>query len=285
MAFIFALLTLFGWGVGDVILAVASRRTGFLVAFFWFLLGGFILSLFYLPFAPNVNDYQMLILSFIIGAVHYSGNITYLRALEVGNASLTGAIAGSFPIVTVLLSLIFFGERLNFGQTLGIIFTSIGVILASFKFEEIKKLNLYSIFSDKAVLCSLITMLIWGFAFAFVRIPAENLGWFWATMPGYLLFVPLIFISKIRQPSLAILKDTKSFLPVFLFILFVTMADFSYNIGILHGYTSVVAPVAGSSSVLFVLLTRFFFREKLTRQQKIGIVFSLIGIVLISLSR
>ena len=57
-----------------------------------------------------------------------------------------------------------------------------------------------------------------------------------------------------------------------------------FNLGLTLGYSSLIAPVAGSSPVLFVVLSRFVFKEPLTGQQKTGIIFALAGIVLIGIS-
>ena len=66
-------------------------------------------------------------------------------------------------------------------------------------------------------------------------------------------------------------------------VVLITAADFSYNLGILAGYTSIVAPIAGSYPIVFVALSRLVFKEKLTLIQKSGIVFTLIGIVTIGI--
>ena len=63
-----------------------------------------------------------------------------------------------------------------------------------------------------------------------------------------------------------------------------SMANFAFNLGITYGFTAIVAPVAGSAPVLFVIISRFVFKEALTGQQRLGILFSLAGIVLIGIS-
>ncbi len=60
-------------------------------------------------------------------------------------------------------------------------------------------------------------------------------------------------------------------------------ASFSYNFGIDRGLTSVVAPVAASYPTLFVVLAFLVFKDPITRQQILGIVTTLIGIVLLSI--
>ena len=126
-------------------------------------------------------------------------------------------------------------------------------------------------------------MSCWGIYFAFVRIPAEKIGWYWAGFPLFLIAPALLFIKSLRINAPKIFSDRKGFWAVIAYlILTLILADFSYNIGILYGYTSIVAPIAGSSTVLYVLLSRIIFREKLNLQQKIGIISSLAGIILLA---
>jgi len=51
IAIIFAILTYFGWGSGDVLDVAAARRMGALKATFWIYVGGLLISSLYIPFA------------------------------------------------------------------------------------------------------------------------------------------------------------------------------------------------------------------------------------------
>ena len=62
----------------------------------------------------------------------------------------------------------------------------------------------------------------------------------------------------------------------------VRIAEFSYNAGIGKGLVSIVAPIAGANPILFIILAFIFFKDKITRQQILGIITTLIGIVLLS---
>lgn len=60
------------------------------------------------------------------------------------------------------------------------------------------------------------------------------------------------------------------------------IAELSFTVGIAKGYTSIVAPIAGASPVLFVLLAPFVVKDPIIKQQVIGIIITLIGIVALS---
>jgi len=65
--------------------------------------------------------------------------------------------------------------------------------------------------------------------------------------------------------------------------LLISIGGFSYDIAISQGLVAVVAPIASSSVTLFVVLAFIFLKDPITRQQIIGIITTLIGIVLLSI--
>jgi len=285
MAIFFALISLIGWAGGDVFATFATRKLGHLAALFWFFLIGFLMSLFYLPFAGNIPDLGFLLIAFLIGIIHYLvGNYTYFKALEKGNASIVGTISGSFLLVTILLSVTVFQEKLSLPQIIGILTITTGFILTSLNFKEVKRLKLNYLFSDRSIIYAIAAMFSWGFAGAFLRIPVEAIGWFWSDFVVFFLFIPFLFFQKFRKALFIPFKDIKLLAITLFFGLFLSIGDFAYNLGISFGYTSVVAPIAGCYSVLFVFLTRLIFKEPLSRKQSLGIILSLIGIVIISSS-
>src|SRR3989344_2128598 len=217
MAVFFALIALVGWGAGDIFVTLLSRKIGSRKALFLWLLGSFVLASLYVPFAKPISDYPMFIFIFILHLFGLAGTVLYFKALEIGNASLVGTIAGAFPIITVPLSV-------------------------------------------------------------------AKIGWFWSMYPGYLLFVLLALFGFVKKISIGELKNRDNLKLIIPMCLLTLAANFGYNLGITYGYTSLVAPIAGSSPVLFVILSRFVFREKLSGQQKAGIGLALAGIVLIGIS-
>jgi len=284
MAIPFALVALVGWGVGDVFITIASRKIGNGLTTFWWLTFNLILSLLYLPFAPPITNWGMVALALVMGLVGVVSVLWYFRALEIGNASLVGTIAGSFAMITVPLSVILFGEQLVPQQIVGIILILFGLVMATLKKEAIKEIKTGKVFSDPGVGLALVVMLIWGVYWTLIRIPVETLGWYWAGIPTYFYFMLLPIIGVVKGNLLQPLRK-KGALPTLIIATLLTLwGNYSFNIGITYGYSSLVAPVAGASPVLFVILSRFVFRDKLTTQQKVGIVATLSGIILIAFS-
>lgn len=281
MAVFFALLALTGWASGDIFITIVSRKYGNKLTFVYWMMISLILSSLYLPFAGKLPDWSYFGIAAGISFISFLGNFSYFKALEIGIASLIGTIAGSFAIVTVPLSIILFKESLSLAQAVGILFVIVGLVLASLKFEEIKSKKLKNILSDPGVIFALFTMIAWGTYWTLIRIPVEKIGWYYSAIPNYFFFVILLFFHEVKGKMFSVVKDKKILLMCIVMAMFTVVANFSYNLGITYGYTSIVAPIAGTSPVLFVILARFAFKDRLTRQQLAGIISALLGIVMI----
>lgn len=282
-AILFALIAMVAWAVGDVINTYASRDVGGRTAFFWWLICSFIFSSLYIPFAGPITDWYMFLGAIALNLFASSGTMLFFRALEIGNVSLVGAISGSFPLVSVLLSMAVYGETMTVFQVVGFLLIMTGLILASINPQVWKQRHPKHLVSDPGVILALIVFFIWGVYFALVRTPIETIGWFWAGYSGNLFFLVLLLSGRVKKTTLSTVFGKRVLMVIAAAALFSQSANFSYNLGLTVGFTSIVAPIAGSYPVLFVLLSRFFFLDRLSRMQAIGTGLSLVGIVLIGL--
>lgn len=74
-----------------------------------------------------------------------------------------------------------------------------------------------------------------------------------------------------------------AFWPIIISTLLLRFGDFAYNIGISRGLTAIVVPIAGAYPTLFAVLGFLVFKDPIKRQQILGIVITLIGIVTLSM--
>jgi len=82
------------------------------------------------PFSLNRKNLIFLLLSGIATGLSW---LCYFRALQMGPASLVAPIDKLSLIFVVLLSVVFFGERLNLVQWSGVSLMAIGAILIAIK--------------------------------------------------------------------------------------------------------------------------------------------------------
>lgn len=64
--------------------------------------------------------------------------------------------------------------------------------------------------------------------------------------------------------------------------LLLTAALFSFNIALDKGLTAIVVPIASSYPALFAILAYYVFKDRLSKQQVLGVITTLIGIVVLS---
>lgn len=88
---------------------------------------------------------------------------------------------------------------------------------------------------------------------------------------------------KIKRINLEHPNKERALVPLLMNALLLGMGSWSFNFAIDQGLTSIVAPIAGSYATLFVILAFLFFKDPITRQQILGIVTTLSGIVLLSI--
>lgn len=205
--------------------------------------------------------------------------ISLYEGIKVGNASLVGTIAASFAALVVVLSIIFLGDKINFNQTLSIVIIFTGLTLSSL---DLKTFNLRQLVTDRGVPYAFISMIIWAVYFTFIRIPIREIGWFW---PSYIVYwgFPLVLIfMRLKKIELKFPKERGVFISSILGSVLLSVGGFSFNIAVEKGQTAVVAPISGAYPVLFASIAYFVFKDRLNKQQLVGISITLLGILFLS---
>jgi len=281
-AIFFALISYIGWGAGDIFGAIATKKIGGYSLTFWSCIFWLLMPIPFIPFfIHELNNASLGIIAFLLSlnALTLVGLVSFYEGLRKGPVSLVITISASFAALVVIFSTLFLGERLSISQIISIVAIIAGVILSSLNFKEIreKKLRLTT-----GIFLALIAMVLWGITYTFIKIPIREIGWFWSNYFFALLF-PLVFLyMRFRKIKLNLINTRNTFLSTLFNAVFIDLGGFSFNYAISKGLVSIVAPIAGSYPTLSVLLAFIFFKDRITKQQILGIVTTLIGIVLLS---
>lgn len=146
-AIIFALVSYFTWGSGALFEAVAARKINSYSLTFWSFLSSVTLLSFY-AFSQTSSlrtlTPGLLSLNILLGIILIIGCFTYYEAYRSANRAIVGTIAQSFPVVTVILSLIFLNERTSFPQAIAIAVIFIGMFLSMFDVRGFRQKNLFN---------------------------------------------------------------------------------------------------------------------------------------------
>ena len=260
--------------------AIVARRMNSSSLVFWGAVITIILGAFLIPFQIQYLQFYtigLLLFNLFLGVgALFSGTLVYYEALKVGNRALVGTIASSFPFVTVIVSFLFLGERVSSAQFWSMVVIFTGLFLSIINWQRSQ--NWWS----KGIILATVTMVSWGLYFAFLKILIVKVGWFWPNYIAFAFFPVLIVYMRARKIPFEPLTKNKIAMLLIAATFLVRLAEFAYSLGISFGQVAVVAPIAGSNPTLFVLLAFLIFKDPISRQQILGIITTLAGIVLLS---
>ena len=280
VALFFAIAAFVAWGSGDIFNTIVARKSGALYSTFWlFLLGG-VFSLLILPFqwrSLTLFTPPIFLLSLGLSALLVVSGFCFLQALKYGEPTVVGTITGSFVAIVVILSIVFLHEKLIPAQAAAITVIFVGLLLSNISVSALKNREVKP---SKGTAYAILAMLGWGVYFTFIKVPIERVGWF-----------PAEFIAGISGPIIIVLAAWYMHrtipklshggvgLPMTVAALLAAIGTNASNIAYQYGNVAVVAPITGSYPVLFAALAHYIFKEPLSRQQTVGIVVTLAGIV------
>lgn len=284
IAIVFSLIAALSWGTADIFGGLVAKKIGGYSSALWSYILSLVLTSFYVPFAlhqlSNIT-WESIIWLILLTPLGIIPLMSLYEGIKVGNASLVGTIAGASGGLTVILSVIFLKESVNLIQIISIIAILIGLALSSLDF---KSLNFKQMLSDRGVPYALITLITWGVYFAFIKIPINNIGWFWPAYFSWLGFPLVIIFMKIKKIAIEIPKGNKTWSFSVINSLLLAVALFAFNIALSYGQNSIVSPLSSSYPALFAILAYFVFKDRLNKQQILGIIITLGGVISLSLA-
>jgi len=291
MWFIYAIITLLFWAFADLFYKKGASdkyshlKTGIMVGFVM----GIYATIYIVVKGISFNFIDIIkylpvsffyIASMIIG---YKG----LRYLEL---SISSPIQNCSGVITSLLLLIIFKEKLVKLDVVGIIVIAIGVIILSIiekNNKEVKKIDSKKIVRVALLVFPLLYCVLDGMGTFLDAIYLDKLTLisedaalvayeYTFFIYGIICFIYLKFIKK-EEFIIAKEKD-KLFASIF-----ETLGQFFYVFAIAKNSTLAI-PIIASYSIVSVLLSRIFLKEKLDKKEYIAIFVVLVGIVILGIS-
>lgn len=127
-----------GFGFSDFFAAKAVRKINPVQTLFlsWFI-SLVVLAPFVLLNLSSLSIDRLLLLKILFYSFNFAlGNALFYRALEIGPVSITSPVSSSYPLIAVMVAVLFFAESLLLPQYLAIGLIIGGILLASFHFER-----------------------------------------------------------------------------------------------------------------------------------------------------
>jgi len=289
MGILLGLLTAISWGGSDFLARFATHRIGTLRTMLYMQFTGLLLLSIALPWLggwghlADGSGWQPWAWGLLAGALNFFATTTLYRSFEIGKLSIVAPISASYPVLTVLLSLLS-GEHLRAARAIGIAFTLIGVVFVAAgeraphaDDEEGRRRTGKGI---GFAVCSAI-----GFGFLFWL-----LGMRIVPITGATQTVWLIRLTSSILAALLILAVRKPIKPptdrVAGWLLAMGLTDTGAfvlnNFGMRLEQVAVVSVLASLYGAVTVALAAIVLREHVSRWQWLGIVSIFVGIFLIS---
>jgi len=273
----FAFLTLFCWGLKDVLnkrlLAKIDVYSLSLTEYFFaILLMAASLLLFSKPVFPQGDALLLVLFASILGAASI---LAYFKAVQTSKIGLVFAVSSSFPLFSVLFSALFLGEPFQ-----NVYLVSLPLILAALFLLAYRNQG-FSI--GRGVWLALLASISWGAFFTMAKPVALQINAFNASffMEGGVLIVLaacfLAFGKKLVFPPSAELR----WFTFFYVVLFAAGVIFG-NLSFLAIGVSLTSLITATAPALNALMARIFLKEKLTKTQYAGIVLLIASLALLS---
>jgi len=206
---------------------------------------------------------------------------TFYYAISKGEVSLTGTLVAGYPMITVLLSGLFLGERLEPVQYLGVGLVVAGVVLVALPekrmSEKLKDLS----------------WIVWGLACAFLigagdfltKLSINRIGAY-----SHILFLAVVsnpmgglnYLIDRKERSFPDIRRKKA-LPTLTGLVVMSIGTLLFILSFDYGKVSLIAPVSSIYPAIIAVLAAKFLGEKITAKQGTGIGIIVAGLVLIGL--
>ena len=299
MWFIFALFTTLAWGSADLFYKKGSDSNDKFSHLKIVIMVGLVMGIHGLWYmlSNDINFSPVQLIRYFPVSLCYISSMTIgyigLRYIEL---SISSPVQNSSGAITAILLFIFFKQDLGWLEILAIVIISTGVfalaVLEQKKEREervIKKLKInpkYQI-GFLAILFPILYCIIDGlgtFADAIyldeMTLISENDALLAYEFTFFLCAViAFIYCTVIKKQKFNLIKErNKGYAAIF-----ETIGQFFYVFA-MSGSAIIAAPLISAYSIVSVLLSRIFLKEKLTKKQYVVISYVLIGIILLGIS-
>ncbi len=285
IAILFGLGAMLGWGSADFFSKKAIDKVGYAKAMFYMQLSGIFPLLLITLLKPTVlvSITSITLVKLAIFALIYI--IAYLflyLAFEKGQLSIVSPVGSSWSAFAMLFSILIFHEQLSLNIIFWLIIIILGILILSTDLQSLKQ-DIKNIKNFRAgTLYALAEALIIGLYIPFYDNFISNSQ----LNPFFILLIFRIFMTIyafiyafiIKKQKITIsLQDLKllifaGFLDVF--------AYSSFTLGLnLTNHTSIVSVLSATFTIPTIILAQIFLKERITKEQLIGIGLIVAGIV------
>lgn len=277
MGFTLAILATVGFAAVVPVAAASTKRIGSVATLLLLQGMGIPLFLILIPFAPEppVDSHIFGILT--IGILFTFVYLIFLKATKIGTVSVVGTINQLYLVVTTILGVILLQESFTLWKAIGLLCTLSGVFLLGFQLPKKRGDSVKFLAGIPYALLSAFGTGIYLFSLA---LTSRSDGWFLtALFIRVAITVTSFAILLLRHFNFSGLLNRAPW-KLLLLAAACDVAAFSlYNYCIATYEASTVTIITASQAAIIALLSWKFLKEKITRQQLLGIGIVLLGLI------
>ena len=200
--------------------------------------------------------------------------LCYFKALQLGNVNKVTPIDKSSTILTMVLAMIFLGEKVTVLKIIPIVLIGIGTYLMIEKKEDNKqtKDNKWLLFAFGSAIFASLTSILGKVGIEGVE---SNLGTAIRTIVVLIMAWVVVFVTK-KQGEIKNI-DKKSWKFLILSGLTTGLSWLCYYKALQNGEASIVVPIDKSSIIITIGFSYFILKEKLNTKSSLGLILIVVG--------
>ena len=203
------------------------------------------------------------------------------RGMALGPIAVVSPIVASYSALTVVLVVIFLGERLAIDQAVAIAVVFLGVVLASADVRAIAESVRRPLPGVPTALFATVGFALWGSLFAAAARDHDGLALILIGRASAILLLAGVILAMRRSLPAVIAGATASLIVAV--GIFDTLANVAFMLGVRGGHAAIAVTASGLYPVLPAFLGIVRHGERLAPNQYLGILIVVAGLVALGL--
>jgi len=287
IALIAGISGMLGWGISDFFAKKTIDKIGSLKTLIGMqIIGGLLLLVYFLlskSAFPTITGAMLFYVS-ALALLDGAGYLFLYRAFQKGVISIVSPIAASAAGFSVIIAVFLFKESLSLFGLIGVILIFLGILITSTDVRDFKKSFSKANLSN-GVPEAIAVMILLGLWFPlWDRFVGDKEWLFWLILLKLIMGIMLCLYFYITNKGQKLISGYKSVIKI---LVPVAILDALAYLGTTWGYsvtantTSLITVIANAYSLPTIILAYFFLKERISKQQALGIA-SIIGGIIIS---
>lgn len=263
-AIIFALIAMFGFGLGNSITKRYANNLGPVRLLIYRGLFNVLFLGIILLFSLKETTLELESIAFgsVFVSLSYFGLMFFNKAADKGKIGIVVPVVASRTIFAVAVGVMFLDDSLSIGQLIAILVIVLGVMLLSVNFKALKSSNLLS--WKSGVPFAILAAFFWGTTLPFFGRYADVTGVaFFTFLTELIVFIQGTIQTKLIGQKISITKEEIKTNIGGILVISVTsvIAGLAATAGYATGEVNIVSAITGASPLVAVVFSKLIYKE------------------------